>query len=124
MTPAGASTNLTSRIDGMTRHIPDSFFFIIIAIFRNSNQFYLTLFWSWCYSLEHFATFFLLVRSLLSFLSCFCFVLFYFVFMISLELCRCSSDDLFLSSRPRTGLATTYINVKKTTKNVLTFFPP
>ena len=31
-----------------------------------------------------------------------------FVFMLSLELCRCSSD-LFLSSRPRTGLATTYI---------------
>ena len=28
--------------------------------------------------------------------------------LLSLELCRCSSD-LFLSSRPRTGLATTYI---------------
>ena len=39
------------------------------------------------------------------------FVLFLFlVFMLSLELCRCSSD-LFLSSRPRTGLATTYITV-------------
>ena len=34
--------------------------------------------------------------------------LFCFVFMLLLELCRCSSD-LFLSSRPRTGLATTYI---------------
>ena len=62
--------------------------------------------------------------------------------LLSLELGRCSSD-LFLSSRPRTGLATTYItgyqgmvearsvNVKKTTNNnnrshlnVLTFFPP
>ena len=30
--------------------------------------------------------------------------------MLSLELCRCSSD-LFLSRRPRTGLATTYIVV-------------
>ena len=37
--------------------------------------------------------------------SVFCFCS---VFMISLELCRCSSD-LFMSSRPRTGLATTYI---------------
>ena len=37
----------------------------------------------------------------------FCFCL-YFLFLLSLELCRCSSD-LFLSSRPRTGLATTYI---------------
>ena len=42
------------------------------------------------------------------FLSCFC-----FVFVLSMELCRCSSD-IFLSSRPRTttinttGLATTY----------------
>ena len=36
-------------------------------------------------------------------------VLFVCVFiLLSLELCRCSSD-LFLSSRPRTGLATTYI---------------
>ena len=34
--------------------------------------------------------------------------LFCFVLMLSLELCRCSSD-VFLSSRPRTGLATTYI---------------
>ena len=53
------------------------------------------------------------------------FVLFFVVFfLLSLELCRCSSD-LFLSSRPRTGLATTYlllgmvearsVNVKKTT---------
>ena len=34
---------------------------------------------------------------------------FCFVFLLSsLELCRCSSD-IFLSSRPRTGLATTYI---------------
>ena len=30
-----------------------------------------------------------------------------FVFIFSLNLCRCSSD-LFLSSRPRTGLTTTY----------------
>ena len=43
------------------------------------------------------------------------------VLLLSLELGRCSSD-LFLSSRPRTGLATTYgmvearsVNVKKTT---------
>ena len=34
-----------------------------------------------------------------------CFVLF---FAVSLELCRCSSD-IFLSSRPRPGLAATYI---------------
>ena len=33
---------------------------------------------------------------------------FFFFFMLSLELCRCSSD-IFLSSRPRTGLAATYI---------------
>ena len=39
----------------------------------------------------------------LSFLFCFC-----FVFMLSLELCKCASD-IFLSSRQRTGLATTYI---------------
>ena len=31
-----------------------------------------------------------------------------FVFVCSLELCRCSSD-IFLSGRPRTGLTTTYI---------------
>ena len=37
----------------------------------------------------------------------FCFVSLYF-FLLSLEFCKCSSD-LFLSSRPRTGLATTYI---------------
>ena len=37
----------------------------------------------------------------------FCFVS-NFISMLSLELCRCSSD-LFLSSRPRAGLATTYI---------------
>ena len=36
------------------------------------------------------------------------FVLFFVLFMLSLELCRCPSD-IFLSSRPRTGLATTYI---------------
>ena len=39
------------------------------------------------------------------FLFCFCFVS---ASMLSLELCRCSSD-LFLSNRLRTGLATTYI---------------
>ena len=41
--------------------------------------------------------------------SLFLFVVFVclFVFLLSLELGRCSSD-LFLSSRPRTGLATTY----------------
>ena len=52
---------------------------------------------------------------------CLVFVVF---FSLSLELCRCSSD-LFLSSRPRTGLVTTHItlgmvetrsvDVKKTT---------
>ena len=52
-------------------------------------------------------------------------VLFVFFLVLSLELGRCPSD-LFLSSRPRTGLATTYIvlgmvearsvNVKKTVK--------
>ena len=36
------------------------------------------------------------------------FVVFFVVFLLSLELCRCSSY-LFLSSRPQTGLATTYI---------------
>ena len=46
----------------------------------------------------------ILVPFSLSFLFLFVFV---FV-LLSLELCRCSSD-LFLSSRPRTGLATTYI---------------
>ena len=61
--------------------------------------------------------------------NCYCsflFVVFVFVFVffvLSLELWRCSSD-IFLSSRPRTGLVTTYIlgmaearsvNVKKTT---------
>ena len=30
------------------------------------------------------------------------------IFILSLELCRCSSG-IFLSSKPRTGLATTYI---------------
>ena len=37
-----------------------------------------------------------------------CRFLFVFFLLLSLELGRCSSD-LFLSSRPRTGLATTYI---------------
>ena len=41
------------------------------------------------------------------FLSLCRFCLFVFL-LLSLELGRCSSD-LFLSSRPRTGLATTYI---------------
>ena len=37
------------------------------------------------------------------------FLLFFvFVFMLSLQLCR-SSSDIFVSSRPRTGLATAYI---------------
>ena len=51
--------------------------------------------------------YFVIVPFFLSFLFCFC-----CVFILSLELCRCSSD-LFLSGRPRTinttGLATTYI---------------
>ena len=56
------------------------------------------------------------------FLSLCRFCLFVLFLLLSLELGRCSSD-LFLSSRPRTGLATTYItsivearsvNVKKT----------
>ena len=42
------------------------------------------------------------------FLSLYRFCLFVFFLLLSLELGRCSSD-LFLSSRPRTGLATTYI---------------
>ena len=42
------------------------------------------------------------------FLSLCRFCLFVFFLLLSLELGRCSSD-LFLSSRPRTGLATTYI---------------
>ena len=42
------------------------------------------------------------------FLSLYCFFLYVCVFLLlSFELGRCSSD-LFLSSRPRTGLATTY----------------
>ena len=45
------------------------------------------------------------------FLFSYIFVLFalflFFVFMLSLELCR-GSSDLFLSSRPRIGLTTTY----------------
>ena len=53
-----------------------------------------------------------LSTSLLLYFSGMCFVLLYcFLFvvdMLSLELCRCSSD-IFLFSRPRTGLATTYI---------------
>ena len=57
---------------------------------------------------------FIVVPFFLSFL--FCFVMFFFLFsfffflLLSLELCGCPSD-LFLSSRPRTGLATTYITV-------------
>ena len=47
--------------------------------------------------------YFVIVPFFLSFLLCF--VAF---FLLSLEIFRCSSD-LFLSSRPRTGLATTYI---------------
>ena len=42
------------------------------------------------------------------FLSLCRFCLFVFFLLLSLELGRCSSD-LFLSSRPRTGLVTTYI---------------
>ena len=47
--------------------------------------------------------YFVIVPFLLSFL----FVSVFFL-LLSLELRRCSSD-LFLSSRPRTGLATTYV---------------
>ena len=57
--------------------------------------------------------------SYLSFLVFFCFVFgslsslfvvfaLFFVFKVSLKFCRCSSN-IFLSSRPRTGLATAYI---------------
>ena len=46
---------------------------------------------------------FVIAPFFLSFL--FCFVMF---FLLSLELCRCFCD-FFHSSRPRTGLATTYI---------------
>ena len=62
---------------------------------------------------------YLLVAPFLAFVL-FCFVLFYFVFgsfifvvfalfcfMLSLELCR-SSSDLFLPNKPRAGLATAY----------------
>ena len=42
------------------------------------------------------------------FLSLCCFVCVCVFLLLSLELGRCPSD-LFLSSRPRTGLATTYI---------------
>ena len=56
-----------------------------------------------------------------------CILLFLFLFLcrflcvcvfllLSLELGRCSSD-LFLSSRPRTGLATTYIITGYTSRN-------
>ena len=48
-----------------------------------------------------------IVSFFLSFLSCACFVLFSSSLSL-VEVCRCSSD-LFLSSRSRTGLATTYI---------------
>ena len=40
----------------------------------------------------------------------FCLFLFCFVFMLSLEFCRRSSG-VFLSSRPRTGLAISYFTV-------------
>ena len=44
------------------------------------------------------------------FLACvFCYSCSFLLSFLLLELGRCSSD-LFLSSRPRTGLATTYIN--------------
>ena len=58
----------------------------------SSDFFYLFLACALCYC-----------SFLFAFLFCFCLVC-----MVSLELCRCSSD-IFLSSRPRTGLATTYI---------------
>ena len=45
---------------------------------------------------------------LFPFFLSFLYFVFVLVFMLSLELCR-SSSDIFLSSRPRTGLATTYI---------------
>ena len=51
------------------------------------------------------STLFWPVLCVILFLS---FCRFCIVFMLSLELCRCPSD-LFLSSRPRTGLATTYL---------------
>ena len=57
-----------------------------------------TLFFFW-------RVYFVFAPFFLSFL--FYFVMFLF-FLLSLELCKCSSH-LFLSSRPRTGLATTYI---------------
>ena len=62
-----------------------------------------------CVTVPFFLSFFVLFLFLFCFCFCFVvvFVLFLF-FMLSLELCRCSSD-LFLSSRLRTGLATTYI---------------
>ena len=77
----------------------------------------------WHYTKLSLSSTFLLSFSGMCTFCRFCFV-FVFVFLLSLELCRCSSD-LFLSSRPRTKLATTYntgymveartFNVKKTT---------
>ena len=43
---------------------------------------------------------------------------FYVFILLLLELGRCSSD-LFLSSRPRTGLATTYISRARSLRNLL-----
>ena len=62
-------------------------------------------------ALLSFSDMYVLCGIIVPFFFCrFCFV-FNIVFMLSLELCRCSSD-IFLSSRPRTystGLATRYI---------------
>ena len=66
---------------------------------------YETLFIECMFSIFFWHVLCVIVPFFLSFLSCFC-----FVSMLSLELCRCSSD-LFRSSRPRTGLTTTYITV-------------
>ena len=70
-----------------------------------------------------YCSFLFVVSVLFRYLFLFC-----FLFLLSLELCRCSSQ-LFLSSRPRTGLVTTLllgtikarsVNVKKTTTTTTT----
>ena len=51
---------------------------------------------------------FLLYFSLFRFLSFYGFSALFLFYMLSLELRKCSSD-IFLSSRPRTGLTTAYV---------------
>ena len=71
----------------------------------SSSVFYFFILWVTCASLHPTNIYLVVSWYFLAFAFVLLLFFIFFVFRLSLEVCRCSSD-LFLSSRPRPGLAT------------------